>query len=197
MKKTIAFGVLLLAGLGFTAFKVLGRNNYETVHYTVEAAFGELEIRAYEKFLVAEVRNEGQFKEVMSTSFKQLAGYIFGDNKDGEKISMTTPVLYHPSKESEFSTMAFILPSEFSPSSLPEPQDKSITFREEPSKLMAALRFSGVIDEDLFQSKSRELLKGIREQGYQPKGEVLFYGYDPPAVPGALRRNEVIVEIGG
>lgn len=49
-------------------------------------------MRQYQPIIIVEVAIEGKRKEAIKSGFKILAGYIFGDNKSRENISMTAPV---------------------------------------------------------------------------------------------------------
>jgi hypothetical protein len=60
---------------------------------------------------------------------------------------------------------------------------------------MAAHRFSGQVTNEIWEEKRTELLQAVRNTPYEPVSEVYFFGYDPPAVPGPMRRNEVVVEV--
>ena len=192
-KKYILGGLLTLVGL--FAVKTMARASYEQAPYEVIEKKAKFELRQYEPFLTATVVADGEFRDAMSNGFRKLAGYIFGGNKRKQKIAMTTPVFYDAPSSDEKARMSFMVPSNYEMSDLPEPNEEGIEFKENPAKLMAALRFSGQIDEEMWIEKRRELMEALAESEYKPVSEALFYGYDPPAVPGPLRRNEVVVEV--
>lgn len=86
----------------------------ETVEYKVLKKWRNYEVRDYPSFLVAEtsIRDAGDTSVNPaidgSKAFQELAGYIFGKNKTGDKMGMTVPV---------FSTtagkMQFVIGSEY------------------------------------------------------------------------------------
>ena len=70
--------------------------SYETPSYRVEEQIGDVELRRYEPYVVAETRVSASLEQAGNRGFRLLAGYIFGGNTtaagDSTKISMTTPV---------------------------------------------------------------------------------------------------------
>ncbi len=66
---------------------------YEEPEYQVVRVYQDFEIRRYLPQLVAETVVDGEFSDVGGQAFRILAGYISGNNRNGEKISMTAPVV--------------------------------------------------------------------------------------------------------
>ena len=99
------------------------------------------------------------------------------------------------SGNSQLTTMTFLIPSEYEKDDLPSPNDKGVTIVQNPARTLAALRFSGVISSELWKEKSQVLIQTLDQSKYQASSEILFFGYDPPMVPGPLRRNEIVVEL--
>ena len=191
--KLIVGGLALLAAL--ISVKKVARASYEQAPYEVLETAGEIEIRQYKPFLTATVETPGGFKESMNRGFRRLAGFIFGKNDEEKKIAMTTPVLFDAPERNKSSKMSFMVPSQYQLSDLPKPEDEGIVFEQQPAKVMAALRFSGNITEELWMSKKEELMQKLSATEYEAVSDVLFYGYDPPVVPAPLKRNEVVVEV--
>jgi len=106
-----------------------------------------------------------------------------------QEIQMTSPVL------SETGTMAFVMPAEYSLETIPEPLDDRVKIAEIPARLVAALCFSGGWSEAHFEKETQELLKTLSESKINTKGNVFTMLYNPPFIPGFLRRNEVGVEV--
>ena len=65
---------------------------YEEPDYDVLAERDGYELRRYAPYIVAEVDVDGTFKTAGNSAFGILAGYIFGDNADRQKMAMTVPV---------------------------------------------------------------------------------------------------------
>ncbi|WP_197481131.1 heme-binding protein, partial [Oleiphilus sp. HI0086] len=60
---------------------------------------------------------------------------------------------------------------------------------------VAAIRFSGWLDEDTIESKKSELLAWLNEQDIKAIGQPIIAGYDPPSSIPFFRRNEVLIPI--
>lgn len=183
-------GAVLLAGLWAT--KQVVRAAYEQPQYKVTEKLEKFEVRDYQPYLIASVKvSEQEMESAMSSAFMRLAGYIFGKNESQKRIAMTSPVEFQVDSQ----TMTFMIPSKYKLQDLPDPSDEGIVLKQQPGRLMAALRFTGYIDESLWQNKKALLLEAVQASSYEAVGDPIFFGYDPPAVPGALRRNEVLVEV--
>ncbi len=173
----------------------------ETVKYEVLRKLNQAEIRRYPRIVLAKVSN------YETDSFGLLFRFISGDNKAKEKVKMTAPVVSQDaSKEikmtspvlSDFSNegyMAFAMPSEFSLETTPEPLDNRVKIEELPARVVAVLRFSGSWSEKHFEAKTKELLDELSMAKIKTKGSVFNMLYNPPFIPGFLRRNEVAIEI--
>jgi hypothetical protein len=102
---------------------------------------------------------------------------------------MTSPVL------SETGTMAFVMPKEYTLETTPEPLNNYMKIVEIPARLIAALCFSGGWSEAHFEKETQELLDELAKEEIKTKGNVFTMLYNPPFIPGVLRRNEVAIEV--
>jgi len=173
----------------------------------------DYEIRRYAPYIVAEVDVDGDMKEAGDDAFRILAGYIFGKNEPGEKMSMTAPVSTKPAgqgqrmnmtapvlssptdNETEAYTYAFVMESRFSMESLPKPLDPRIRLVEVPAQVVAARRYSGRWTDKNFLKNRDTLLTALRDDGVVLAGQPWLARYNSPFTPWFLRRNEVLVEI--
>ena len=64
----------------------------ESPSYSIESKDGNIEIRKYKDYIVAQVDLEADYDSALSKGFRILAGYIFGGNHQKSEISMTAPV---------------------------------------------------------------------------------------------------------
>jgi len=194
----------------------------ESPHYEVEKELDGCEIRVYSAYVLAQVDVESDFDGALRNGFEILAHYIFGGNRTrksipmtapvseeqvssseeipmlapvtSEKISMTAPVTEEQAGEHVF-RVSFAMPSKFTLETLPEPQDKRITFKVIESRRTAAIRFSGRVHEKLANEKTEELRTCLSKNDLTPKSNFVVALYNPPFIPGIFRRNEVIVDI--
>ena len=165
----------------------------ETIKYEVIRELGNVEIRRYPKIVIAKVEDP-------SNGFNLLYRFITGGNRQKAKVKMTTPVVSEEIQMtspvlSETGTMAFVMPAEYTLESTPEPLDERVKIAEIPARLVAALCFSGGWSEAHFEKETQELLKTLSESKIKTKGNVFTMLYNPPFIPGFLRRNEVGIEV--
>ncbi len=111
---------------------------------------------------------------------------------ESTKIAMAKPVIV--SGEGLFS-VAFIMPSEYTKESLPEPTNPDVRITRVELRTMAALRFRGYSRERKVRKAKRQLGSWVEKEDYQSKGEIIVARYNPPWVPWFLARNEVLVEL--
>lgn len=111
-----------------------------------------------------------------------------------EKIPMTAPVTEEETETHQY-RISFTIPSKYTLETLPEPDDKRISFKEVKNQRAAVIRFSGRAKEKLAHKEIEELKKWLKEKGLVPKSNFLVAQYNQPLVPGFLRRNEIIVEV--
>jgi hypothetical protein len=165
----------------------------ETIKYEVIREIGKIEIRRYPKIIIAKV-------EGPDSGFNLLYRFITGENRQRAKVKMTTPVVSQQIQMtspvlSETGTMAFVMPAEYTLETTPEPTDKRVRIAEIQERLVAALCFSGGWSEAHFEKEMQELLNALAEAKIKTKGNVFTMLYNPPFIPGFLRRNEVGVEV--
>ncbi len=169
---------------------------------------GDFELRKYEPYIVAETFVEGEFADVGDQGFRRLAGYIFGENRKKQSIEMTAPVNLELSSEKIAMTapvnqqardgswrITFTMPAEYSLESLPEPLDQRIVLKQEPGRLMAAIRYSGSWNYNLYREKMAMLQSFLAERDIKALGEPIFARYNSPFSLWFLRRNEVLIPI--
>ena len=158
----------------------------ETADYKVLSSEGKFELREYPTLTVARTPMDG------SSEFGRLFRYISGNNDNGQKIAMTTPVLIQ--HEGEKTGMSFILPREVAASEqVPSPKDNAVGLDKLTGGKFAVFRFSGGRNERNESEALQKLREWMAKQNLPPTGEPLFAYYDPPWIPGFLRRNEVLL----
>jgi CRISPR/Cas system CMR-associated protein Cmr1 (group 7 of RAMP superfamily) len=73
----------------------------ESPAYTVEKREGDIEIRIYDDYIVAQVDVEADYDSALNKGFRILANYIFGANHKKSNIKMTVPVTGENLSDSE------------------------------------------------------------------------------------------------
>ncbi len=166
----------------------------ETAKYTVLRGDGEYEIRRYPSMLVATV---GDAPSRFSVLFK----YISGANRSRSKIAMTSPVITSTEIAmtspvfSDSGSMSFMVPSEYDAETVPEPTDERVTINAVPERVVATVRFRGFAWKESVKKQTERLQSWLEVEGITTRGAPFLLQYNPPFVPGFLRRNEVGVEI--
>lgn len=180
----------------------------EKAKYTILEKENNFEIRQYDSQIVAETYVDGDLEDVGSEGFRRLYGYISGDNKKKQSISMTAPVgqkagsekiaMTAPVKQEKKDNqwrITFLMPAEYTLETLPEPNDNRVKLKADPGRLMAAIRYSGTWSEDGYEENMALLEEYIQKRGLTKAGDPVWARYDPPFMPWFLRRNEVLIPV--
>lgn len=170
-----------------------------------------VEVRSYGARVVAETLMRTKDPLTEGSGFRALAGYIFGGNDEKQQYAMTAPVETHatmcgdganggPVSQSLLSNeavMRFTLPHNVSIDSIAKPNDKQVTVTKVNPQLFAVLRFSGGIQEGIFNAKAEELRDEIvQHMKYKIVNEIpISWRYNPPWTLSCFRRNEVAYEV--
>jgi hypothetical protein len=169
--------------------------------YTVEQLISGVEIRRYGSRIAAETTVAADEEAARSAGFRRLARYIFGGNHAETKIAMTAPVAQQAgTTRGETIPMTapvirFFMPAEKTMKSLPQPNDRAVRLVSVPAETVAVRRFSGSISSRAVASQTAQLMRTLRENGFEPIGTPGAWFYDPPWTVPALRRNEIAVPV--
>lgn len=187
-----AFLILLGIFILVQSFAIRSVSSVEKHKYNILKKYDDFEIRQYESALFSSViLPASTYEETSNRGFRVLAGYIFGGNETGEKIAMTSPV----SMEIGDSTkMSFMVPSDYSETDLPKPNNGTIFFEKKEGSTMAAIRFGGWADDKTIEEFKLKLASLLMKEGLEHNGKFIYLGYNPPYVVIG-RRNEIVVEI--
>jgi hypothetical protein len=153
-------------------------SKYEEPKYKVLQSHHNFEVRQYGPKIVAETIVSGKRNRAINDGFSILADYIFGNNTPNARIAMTTPVLRSQQREKIAMTapvlqtanrtawtVQFIMPSQYTLATLPQPNNPSITIKEVPSSSIGAIRFSGSAETETLRKKEVELRTYLNNLG--------------------------------
>ena len=176
----------------------------EEPDYEVLRTVGEVEVRQYAPYVVAEVLVQGPPMEAGSKAFPILAGYIFGKNKGERKFAMTAPVTQTAApvrmamtapvtqtEGAEGTVVQFVLPKGVTLATAPEPLDARVTLREVPGYRVGAIRYSGFWSEANNRAQLTRLRVDLQAADLAWAGEPTYARYNGPMTPWFMRRNEV------
>jgi DNA gyrase inhibitor GyrI len=201
---------MLAAALAFVPGSLATGRGHNEPAYKVLKEDGKVQVREYEPYIMAQVRGSSDFDGALYSSFMRLFNYISGKNTNRSKLRMTVPVTEEQVTASEKIPMtapvtsektgdnymvSFIMPEGYTLDTLPVPDDRGITFLQVPAHRAAAIRFSGRMSQGLADKKIRELNEWMEKNGIAPESNYLMAQYNPPWIPGFMRRNEIIVSI--
>ena len=150
----------------------------------------DFEVRVYDEISLA-VSKDDDYRGYRG--FNVAIDYISGYNDQNRKISMTTPVINEMGENSM--TMAFVMPSEIPFEELPKPQSDRLTMIKKKGMTFASIRFSGTVCPTLFEKKKKELTEWMSTQDLIPGSVIWLARYNPPFIPGFLKRNEILISI--
>lgn len=205
IKRSLGYFLIMLL-----IISCIGKNTvkYEEPNYSVIEQRGHFELREYDAYIVAATVVEGNFDDVGNEGFRRLFKYISGDNRSKQSISMTAPVSQEAHSEKipmtapvnqekmgEKWEITFMLPSKYHMEIVPEPVDDRIIIKEVPSRLIAAIRYSGTWSRKRYLKNETELKNIVRGKGLKILSEPIFARYNSPFIPWFLRRNEVLIPI--
>jgi hypothetical protein len=197
-------GVMVLWMIG--SYLVI--RSIEEPSYTVLEKRNGYEIRQYDPYIVAETEVSGDFQTALSSGFRIIADYIFGNNTTKTSISMTTPVLEGQSEKIAMTvpvinteasentrTIAFVLPSKYTLETLPQPNNSAVNLREVPSRKVAVLRFTWYATQSRVTAKKALLADKLATDNVTTTGAPQVAQYNPPLSFPLTRRNEIIIPI--
>jgi effector-binding domain-containing protein len=180
----------------------------EEAKYNVLRKDGRFELREYESHIIAETRVDGEFEDAGNEAFGRLFKFISGNNKQQQKVAMTSPVGQEPSGQKLEMTspvgqqeqdgkwvVSFMMPSVLTLETTPEPKDPKVSIRKVPSRVIAAIRYSGFWSEKSYRRNLVNLENWVSDNNLLPSGKPIWARYNPPFMPWFLRRNEILVPV--
>jgi hypothetical protein len=200
---SIALGVFVVSTL---AMSVLPMPSHATEEpdFQVVRELGDIQVRQYAAYAVAEVVVAGLASEAGNQAFPILAGYIFGKNKGERKFAMTAPVTQAavPVKLEMTAPVTqtvapggflvqFVLPKGVTVANAPEPLDSRVRLREVPPSQVAVIRFSGFWSASNYDEHLAKLQAALRTADLAWAGEPVYSRYNAPFTPWFMRRNEI------
>ena len=182
-------------------------SNVETPSYKVIQSKGKIEIREFDPMVIAEVQVVGRRKDAISSGFKLLADYIFGNNISqenidttatiqqpaSEKIAMTAPVQQQLANDSWL--VSFVMPSEYNLEDLPKPKNIEVKIKNVTVKRFVTIRLSGTRSDENLAKHKKLLVEFIKNNSISVTGTSKYAFYNPPWTLPLMRRNEVMFEV--
>lgn len=202
-------GYALLVAFSLVSPFGINLGTEEPKYRVIERLAGGVEIREYESRVAAQVTVVEQDPErARGKAFELLAGYIFGQNRQRQKVAMTSPVevdsqgrsiaMTSPVEVDDHAgsmTMRFFMPASYAMRDLPVPTNPMVKLVEIPAVTVAVLRFTGSTKAASVDTKSAALLEALKASRWRAAKPVKAFFYNPPWTIPFLRRNEVVVDV--
>lgn len=189
----ILSGSFLVIFIFFQIYAVMSIAKSETQPYKVIKVEKDYEVRHYPPATMAMITSSAKsYKELGSSGFSKLAGYIFGGNQEKKQIAMTSPV--HMDIGESISTMAFVMPAKYTKENLPLPNNSEVTIKTIPEEYVAAIKFGGIASSNDIKKNTTILENSLKANHLSYYGNFRFLGYDSP-YKFFRRRNEIIVAV--
>lgn len=185
----IIIGLLLL----FQVYTTMSINSTQTQPYKVIRVEKDFEIRFYPAATMATITSSAKsYKELGSSGFSKLAGYIFGGNSTQQKIAMTAPV--YMDVNDTVSSMSFVMPSEYNKGNLPKPNNSEVKIVTSADEYVAAITFGGFASTQDINENIEKLENALKANSISYYGNFRYLGYNPPYQLFG-RKNEIIVSV--
>jgi hypothetical protein len=163
----------------------------EEPKYEILKQEGQFELRHYQAFLMIEATD----RDIQSyRGFRLAFDFIQGDNERGQKIAMTAPVVNQLS-ENGIQTTSFVMPPKMAFEDMPLPTNQNLRRVLVPERICAVYKFSFSPKMDTIRKFESALIAWIKQEKYSIVGSLQLARYNPPFIPGFLKRNELWFEI--
>jgi SOUL heme-binding protein len=193
MKLTYLLIALGLVFIVFQSFRSISASKVEKQKYRVVKIEEGFEIRFYPKAMFATIQSSGtNYKQVASSGFRKLAGYIFGGNDESKSIAMTAPVRMEMSGNG--SSMSFVMPEKYDATTLPKPKDATVQIKESKESYEAVIAFGGYANDEKINEYSNKLVALLNMKGIKIIGGYNFLGYNAP-FEFFGRKNEISIPV--
>jgi len=193
MKLTYLLIALGLVFIVFQSFRTISASKVEKQKYRVVKIEEGFEIRFYPKAMFATIQSSGtNYKQVASSGFRKLAGYIFGGNDESKSIAMTAPVRMEMSGNG--SSMSFVMPEKYDATTLPKPKDATVQIKESKESYEAVIAFGGYANDEKINEYSNKLVALLNMKGIKIIGGYNFLGYNAP-FEFFGRKNEISIPV--
>jgi hypothetical protein len=152
---------------------------------------GHFDLRQYEAFTMMEASDQSLQSY---QGFRLAFNFIQGENENNQKIAMTAPVI-NRLNDSGIETTSFVMPLEMNHDEVPLPKNKNLIKVFVPERICAVYRFSSNAKMEVIRSYENDLKSWIKQEGYTIKGNLQLARYNPPFIPGFLKKNELWFEV--
>ena len=188
----ILAGVATVAAAG-AAYVYYKQRTSKAPIYEVALIDGAFEIRSYPALSVLETDQAGSRDRALGIGFGRLAGYMFGEGREGDELPITMPVLAATLGEGAW-RVRFLLPDGESGDSLQTPGE-GLAIGILPAREVAVVSVPGKPTDRLFRSRSGDLQRWLKDKGRVAAGPAEHAYYTSPLDLGAQQASEIWVPL--
>lgn len=170
------------------------RSAYESAEFTTISSDGPFEVRSYPDLWLASTPSKID-AQGGDGGFMRLFRYISGNNKEQQKIAMTTPVFMESGTNQEPEQMGFVLPKKFTENDIPKPSQSDVNVKQRHGGKFAVYRFSGRLNRQTMRDAEEKLHEWMKLRDLTSSTPPEVAGYDPPWIPGPFRLNEILFRL--
>ena len=106
---------------------------------------------------------------------------------------MTAPVTQE--KTDTGWSVSFVMPTDMTMDTTPQPNNDKITILEVPSRRVASIKYSGSWSKEKYDDNKQKLDEWIEKNKLSTQGPAVWARYNPPFTAPFLRRNEILIPI--
>jgi hypothetical protein len=197
-------GLLALCIFSPSFAKDAKSSKYEQPTYEVLDHSGNVEIRKYDKAIVAEVELPGGRNEALDKGREILTSYFSGNNKSKQAIAMTEPTCQQKmsvevAKDADSSPplwkVRFFMPKEFTMETAPKPNDERVKLIQLASERMASIRFSESPKQKHLRVRGAELQSQLERRHVSTIQEPIYAFYQSGRSLPLMGHNEILMPI--
>ncbi len=185
-------------------------SDVERPQMNTQKQFGNMSIVDMPSQIVATVRTQGTLASSGNYAFRDLAWYIFWNNRWAGKIAMTAPVtsqkvswqkiaMTAPVTSTEVDVWiyetSFSMPREWTMDTLPIPNNDKVVLKEIPASQKAVWYFDWYSTGDRVSEQWTLFQFALKSEWISWLGEPTLAQYNDPWTPPWMRRNELRVDL--
>jgi DNA gyrase inhibitor GyrI len=155
---------------------------------------GDFQIRDYGALVLAQFTMRGTYNQAVSQGYINLEKYYTGANTPPEAIPFTVPVMARDDLASGWTTI-FVLPKAYRVETAPRPIDRRIRVVEVPARRVAAILFTGKLNEGVMRERIAALEAWLAAKGIAHEKDFTLAAYGATWGPSRAQKNEVIVTL--
>ncbi len=168
-------------------------STYKEPSYTVIQKNDNIELRQYSEYVIARTSIKNGNLDENNNMFRNLGGYIFGNNKENISIPMTAPVIT-TNNDTSYDMIFFMLDAK-TPEDLPEPTNSEVFLETMEMGKTISISFGMWATDSRVSYYKKILDQFINENNLEINSELMVAQYNSPWTLPPFRKNELLYKI--